>query len=312
MRHVTVRKRRSPGVRPGHRRTGRRAARTPIEGLDPRFRRALDLIGEYVRRHGTARVPGTARIGNFVLGAIVVRLRAKMRAGELSPEAIRKLEGFPGWTWQPREDDFQRGLALVRRFATREGHARVPERHRERGFKLGRWVGRQRQGRKLGWLPDAHRRVLESIHGWAWRPAVDAFDDGLRALRAFAKREGHARVLHNHVERGFRLGRWVTARRRSFRQGQLRPTHRAALERLPGWAWNAQEYRFQRGLAQLRRFAGREGHTHVPENHREGPYNLGCWVRHRREEHRRGTLSRAHTNALRKLPGWTWPGRRHP
>ena len=57
-------------------------------------------------------------------------------------------------------------------------------------------------------MSEARRRRLEALPGWVWNKFAQ-FQEGLRFLRAFSEREGHARVPALHVEEGFHLGRWV-------------------------------------------------------------------------------------------------------
>jgi hypothetical protein len=51
-------------------------------------------------------------------------------------------------------------------FKRREGHCRVPIRHREGDFRLGHWVSTQRKKRTD--LPDVRKRRLKKI-GFVWR-----------------------------------------------------------------------------------------------------------------------------------------------
>src|SRR5690349_4723033 len=64
-------------------------------------------------------------------------------------------ESLPGWTWNPHDDDFERGMAILRRFTKRTGHARVTRDHVEQGFRLGRWVNQKRTAQYRGRLSAA-------------------------------------------------------------------------------------------------------------------------------------------------------------
>jgi len=52
-------------------------------------------------------------------------------------------------------------------------------------------------------------------------------------------REGHSRVPATHVEGEYRLGSWVSVKRKQYRKGRLSPERIAKLEALPGWVWDA-------------------------------------------------------------------------
>ena len=75
--------------------------------------------------------------------------------------------------------------------------------------------------------------------GWTWDPLADEFAAALKRLHSYVRRHGHARVPQDHVERGFRLGKWVSHRRREYRNGCLLQARAGALENVPGWTWEA-------------------------------------------------------------------------
>ncbi len=141
--------------------------------------------------------------------------------GDLSPERIKALEEVPGWAWNPREEDYQNGLERLRAYADREGHARVSPRYTdESGFKLGTWVKSRRTAYKKGDLSPERIKALEEVPGWSWDPREEDYQNGLERLRAYADREGHARVPPRYMdESGFNLGSWVGRRRTEYKKG---------------------------------------------------------------------------------------------
>jgi superfamily II DNA or RNA helicase len=290
--------------------------------VDPRsFERALELrfveissvpfevglaaLRAFVAREGHARVPSGHIEGHLRLGSWVISHRTQHRRGRLDPARAAELEALPGWTWDPYGDDWASGLAALRAFVTREGHARVPlPRGNRRG--LGAWVSHQRAYHKAGRLDPARAAELEAFPGWTWDPTADDWAAGLAVLRAFAAREGHARVLPRHVESDLRLGSWVSNRRVDFRAGRLDAARSTELEAIPGWTWDPYGDDWATGLAALRVYVAREGHARVPQRHIQGHLQLGAWVTSRRVEHAAGRLDLARAAELEALPGWTW------
>ncbi|MBI3932275.1 MAG: helicase associated domain-containing protein [Acidobacteria bacterium] len=319
MRPVTARTRQPQGLSPGFRR--RRVLARPQSPSGPWGLSDVDgyrALLRYSRREGHARVPRGHREQGVELGAWVHNKRAGYKRGRLSLEQISVLERVLGWTWQvvptPRKRPFPLMFKLLRRYAKREGHARVPEAHVEGGWPLGQWVRDRRRAHKRGRLERLDSRALERLPGWAWRlrplRRTEPFERVLRALRQYAKREGHARVPQHHVEGKLRLGRWVSWRRQSYRRGRLPQTHIQALERIPGWVWRAaptpRKKPFDVMLRALRRFAAREKHARVPQGHVEGSLRLGRWVAKRRRAYQSVRLPQSQIRALERLPGWVW------
>lgn len=205
-----------------------------------------------------------------------------------------------------RDMAFELFVELLRVYVARNGHARVPVRHREGNFCLGRWVTRCRRRYRERSLSPERIHALERLPDWSWDPTEERFQRALRLLWAFARREGHARVLNEHREGGFPLGSWVQTRRLDYKHGHLSRERVAALEALPGWSWRPHEDDFQEGLSLVREFTEREGHSRVPDLHEESGFALGTWVRTRRRDYKLGCLSPARIRLLERMPSWRW------
>jgi hypothetical protein len=205
-----------------------------------RWEKMFSYLERYVAREGEARVPVRHREDEMPLGAWVASQRGLKNKGKLRPDRTARLEGLPGWTWHTREAQWEEGFSYLLQYVEREGHARVPDGHRENAYPLGSWVRRQRETYRRG-EPQAHRVArLEALPGWIWFSSQDdAWNAGLNALQQFVSREGHARVPQAHREAGHMLGRWVNKKRGRHRLGKLRPEEVRILESVPGWTWNA-------------------------------------------------------------------------
>ncbi len=201
------------------------------------FERVLPLLKRFVKREGHARVPLGHCEGGVMLGRWVGRYRRLHKDGQLSRERESQLEAVPGWTWAPLQDAFHRGFRRLEDFVEREGHARVPTEHLEGDFHLGHWVGLRRRQYLDGRLPRGARKRLEAFPGWLWEAKRGLFEEKLRLLLRFAKREGHTRVPRNHRECGFQLGVWVANRRYAYWRKELAAARILAFEAVPHWSW---------------------------------------------------------------------------
>lgn len=76
-----------------------------LMNITKRWDNKVRALEEYVKQHGTALVPATAKIevdGTVVsLGPWVCATRAAYHKGDLMPHRITQLESFPGWNWGP-------------------------------------------------------------------------------------------------------------------------------------------------------------------------------------------------------------------
>lgn len=210
----------------------RRAAQAAGEAA---WLRRFNYLRLFVEREGDARVPFLHREGDYALGAAVNDLRQDYRRRRLGEKEIRALESLPGWTWDPREDDFDAGLRAAQSFLKREGYIIAPRGHMENGIDLGSWLVTLRRRKRRGTLRPQWIRACEALRGFSWNPFEDGFRRGLARAWSFAEREGHINVPRNHREAGFALGGWLDGRKQDYWKGRLTIERRRALDALPGW-----------------------------------------------------------------------------
>jgi hypothetical protein len=281
---------------------------------EDRFCQGLARLRVYVTRNGHSRVPATyIDETEFKLGNWVTIQHQNKSQGKLTQERIDILQSLPSWSWGRATADFDKGLERLRQFATSNNHTSVPYGYRdESGFQLGNWVRHYRsiyQKRRRGNLTADRIAALEAVPGWIWREQ-DPFEVGLEHLKKFVASEGHARVPAAYKnEAGFRLGGWVAERRSSYQSGRVSADRIAALEAVPGWIWR-EEDPFKVGLEHLKKFVASEGHARVPVAYAdETGFNLGGWVRSRRQDYADNNLTTEKILILENLVGWVWDTR---
>ncbi len=273
----------------------------------------------FIAREGHALVPQAHVEGYIELGKWVVQQRQWRGLGKMLKSREQRLEQLRGWTWEPT-DHWTRTVELLESFVRREGHARVPRRHIEDGFELGRWLSKQRLLLRDAGADDepwrqSRRAYLQNLPGWTWRPYEDAWEDAFDRLKGFVAREGHARVPAGRLEQGFALGTWVEVQRQIYRaqrdgtvqrRGTLEGGRRERLEALPRWTWDPLEARWEDSFAMLERFVEREGHARVPLAHVEDGFALGSWVAKQRRDFAQRQMPEQRVARLDAVPRWTW------
>jgi superfamily II DNA or RNA helicase len=204
---------------------------------------------------------------------------------------------------------YEVGLAAVREFSAENGHARVPASYSSTdGYRLGRWVSARRVDFAAGNLSWGRIAELEEIPGWAWHGRDVRWEDGLSAVRAYAAKNGHARVPSDYITpNGHRTGLWVSNRRAYYSQGKLTADRVAELEKIPGWAWRSFEAKWESGLSAVHTYVANNGHAGIPTAYASPDgHRTGRWVAKRRVEYAAGKLSADRIAELEKIPGWMW------
>jgi superfamily II DNA or RNA helicase len=192
---------------------------------------------------------------------------------------------------------WDRWFGLLQKFKRAAGHCRVPQTHKQEGFKLGTWVATQRTNREQ--LPLLRLRRLDSL-GFSWDPHTEQWEEAFAALKVFHKREGHCRVPRNYALGGLRLGDWVLTQRNN--RDNLESERAKRLDDL-GFSWDPHTEQWEEAFAVLKRFHKREGHCRVPRNYALGGLRLGDWVLTQRNN--RGNLEAEKAKRLDDL-GFSW------
>lgn len=268
------------------------------------------LLQRFVSEHGNALVPALYRTENgFRLGQWVNVQRTWYSEGRFPAERATRLNGVEGWVWDAREAKWVEGFDRLRRFATRNGHLRVPQTYAdEDAYRLGAWVAWQRTLRRQGRQSDARARLLEALPGWIWGQDLDAdWNLGLDHLRRYARINGDTLVPITYTVDGLNLGGWVRRQRWSYTRGDLTPERGRELARVPHWVWDPFAARWDRGFSALQEFVKREGHARVASKHLEPDgFGLGKWVNRQRSAYATDDLDPERARRLGAVRGWVW------
>lgn len=146
--------------------SARRAGKLEASGAGPPAADAWEakaaLARQYLREHGTARIPQDAVVDGVWLGKWLAVQRKARADGKLTPEQERQLEGIPLLT--KSEEMWESAYALAKEYFEEHGDLNVPKRYASPGgYGLGSWVSRQRRLRREGRLTEEQIRRLEAI-----------------------------------------------------------------------------------------------------------------------------------------------------
>ena len=162
-----------------------------------------------------------------------------------------------------REATWERGLAVLRRYAAKKGTARLPHSARADGVPVGVWAAARRAEYWAGVLSPHRTAILESLPGWDWSGSHQRkWETRLAALARYLHVHGSAHVPARAVIDGLNIGRWVAAQRAAHAAGTLPARNAHQLEALPGWTWATDTQQKHRSQAVTKR-------VHRSSPHRE-------------------------------------------
>jgi hypothetical protein len=190
---------------------------------------AFSALREFKEQEGHCKVPRKFSINGINLGNWVNSLRQKKE--DLTADKIRRLNSI-NFNWDPHAEKWEISFSALKKFYEKEGHCSVPKHLFANGVKLQSWASMQRL-RKERLSPDQVKR-LNSL-GFSWDPNKEQWNSSFAKLESFQKREGHCRVIQDHTEDGFKLGKWVSKQRQ--KRSTLSPERIKRLNAL-GFIWN--------------------------------------------------------------------------
>ena len=137
------------------------------EVLDYLFERNYLSAFEYYEKHGNLNVPvDYVDQDGIKLGSWLARLRTSKNRGRLnlSDKQVVQLNKI-GMCWGNRNDlAWEKGYEEAERYRKQFGDLGVPKDYMsKKGFRLGRWIQRQRNNQKKGKLSGVRKERLDSL-----------------------------------------------------------------------------------------------------------------------------------------------------
>ncbi|MBX7433783.1 Helicase associated domain protein [Mycobacterium sp. Y57] len=269
----------------------------------------FNALMQYIDQHGPQSVPQRCEVDGFSLGTWASQQRAKRANGTIDPDRERRLGAVPGWSWNPKDDQWHEGLRRLREHLKSGPDVPIPAKKTiANGFQLGTWVDVQRRDHKRGTLRPDRRELLEALPGWTWNPQQDKWEEWFAELQVYVTEHGDSRVPDSYAtESGSPLGNWVGVQRALHAKGKLGADRADRLASLSGWNWEPVSAQWEEGFASLEAYVAANGNARVSFDYTAADgYPLGRWVARQRSSFRDSRLASERVARLERLDGWSW------
>ncbi|WP_231911662.1 DEAD/DEAH box helicase [Chlamydia suis] len=255
-------------------------------------------LKRFREEHGHCKVPG-GYPQNPQLAVWVRHQRADFKEGKLAEDKIARLEEL-GFVWDVLKEVWEKNFLELQRFREEHGHCKVPGDYPQNP-QLASWVSNQRYAFKKGELSEDKIVRLEEL-GFVWDVLKEVWEENFLELQRFLEEHGHCKVPQRYPQNPF-LGTWVSHQRQDFKEDKLSEDRIARLEEL-GFVWDVLEESWEKNFLELKRFREEHGHCKVPYKYPKSP-QLSVWVRHQRENFKKGDLSEDGIKRMNEL-GFVW------
>ena len=262
----------------------------------------------YFERFGDLLVPAKyVTETGFPLGmwiAMMRQYRANQRTGIVTEERIQRLNEI-GMSWDVISDQWERNYLEAVDYYREHGNLIVTKNYiTPNGIKLGYWIAHLRVYRKQGKLTGDQINRLNQI-GMAWDADEGRWQIGYEAALQYSQEHGDLNVPFGYETKdGYRLGSWLSLKRKQYKKGTLTEKQIQDLERI-GMRWAVQNEHWQEMYDEAKAYYETNGDLKVPRNCQTASgYNLNLWLGRMKRE--RDNLSDGQITALTAI-GMKWP-----
>jgi superfamily II DNA or RNA helicase len=194
-------------------------------------------LKEYIAEHNDCNVPAIYKFTHHQsLGSWVRTYRKNRENNKLSKEKITELD-LLGFIWDVDKHNWQQGVSALQEYKKANGDCLVPDAFiNDNCFSLGAWLRTIKKHYKNKSLSSAKISTLEEI-GIIWDFIEYRWNKGFKALLSYKHEFNNCLVQGDYIdESGFKLGGWVSERRKSYKNNSLEKTKIHQLNDI-GFVW---------------------------------------------------------------------------
>jgi superfamily II DNA or RNA helicase len=195
--------------------------------------KGMIALKNYIAKHNDCNVPVAYKSPhNLTLGSWVRTCRKNKMNNKLSKEKVTELD-LLGFIWDVDKYNWEQGVSAFKAYKKLNGDCLVPDSFVDgNGFSLGAWLRTCKKKYKNKVLTIDKIFTLEEI-GIIWDFIEYRWNQGFEALSRYKSEFDNCLVSSNYIdESGFKLGGWVSERRKSYRSNKLEDKKIQQLEAL--------------------------------------------------------------------------------
>ena len=210
-----------------------------------------------------------------------IRRQRQSEKGNVRPityEQISLLDSI-GMIWDPHAIAWEEGYSYAKMYFDEFHNLLVSQKCVYRGFKLGRWINKQRVNKMRNRNTSDRISKLEAI-GMVWDSKVAAWEEGFRQAQEYFYENGNLLVHKGYKTRGgYSLGAWIATQRLLKKQEKLFDVQ-SRIDRLDtiGMVWNVKDAIWQHKYNIAKSYFEEHNNLLVPQECEYKNFKLGEWI----------------------------------
>lgn len=143
-----------------------------------------------------------------------------------------------GFIWDVDKYNWEQGISALQEYKNENGDCLISDSFvNKKNFSLGAWLRTIKKHYKNKKLSPDKISILEEI-GIIWDFSEHRWNIGLQALISYKQEFNNCLVNIHYIDNhGFKLGGWISERRKSYRLNKLEKSKIEQLDAL-GFVWN--------------------------------------------------------------------------
>ena len=279
------------------------------------FEEMIELIQEHLKITGTTyeEIKLNEEYKEIKIGIWKTNRRQDYKQGKLSKEKELVLREL-GETFEDKNLSFEEMIELIQEYLKITGitYEEIKRNEEYKGIKLGQWKINRRKEYKQGILSKEKELALRELgETFEDKKNTLSFEEMIELIQKYLgiTRKTYEEIKRNEEYKGIKLGQWKDSRRREYRKGILSKEKELALRKL-GETFEEKRniLSFEEMLELIEEYlkTTEKKYKEIKQNDEYKGIKIGKWKTDRRQEYRKGKLSKERELALRSL-GETFP-----
>lgn len=256
------------------------------------FDNKVNEVQNFVDLHG--RLPKTDfqdKNEKRLTGFLICERAYKKEAGNNYPEWRKeKMEEIKGFTWNPSEDYFYKGVQYFKQYTTDSNNYVIPKNYKTNdGFNLSSWASSQKNKYRRGELKERELKVLKNV-GFVFSTREKNFDRNFLALCEYIDAYKCDSNIEQMTEyKGIKLGAFVSNMRQMYKNNSISEYRISKLQSI-NFIWNVKDDIWEKRLQELYQFKNQNGNFKIPKKDKNYK-TLYEWVSSQKKDYKKGKMN---------------------
>jgi superfamily II DNA or RNA helicase len=265
-------------------------------------------VKNYIKENNKYPTSGSKKKKEDTYGKWVQLQRLSYKKNKLSKTRIKYLEKLDQWSWNFKEDEWDKRYNEMKVFVDENNKYPTTESKIKEHKSLANWMFDQRKYYKQNKMSQERIDALEAINRWNWSKDDDWMvkykwvKNYVKENNKFPAKDSKENEIKTH-------GAWVLGQRGRYKINKLSEEKIKLLEALPNWFWVFDtETQWTERYEWIKNHIKKNNYPSAKSNNNNERVH-GDWISKQRVSFRKNKLLKERIIFLESLKNWKWEGK---